>query len=152
MDGDSSSNPNLCWCPECSWHLCELWLWFIGSKSFWKVRHLCYIIFHWFHDLMVSMSTVKPEAFLKRTILEQGLQFLLRTWNTEGKLLPAFLEAFTLFLIKVRVFLLYSYKRKTWKGNMIKNKLTRRKESDTYQATGSRHCWRWQIRVKIDKM
>ena len=42
-------------------------------------------------------------------------------------------------------------------GNTIivtndKNILTRRKESDTYLATVSRHCWSQQIANKIDKM
>ena len=35
---------------------------------------------------------------------------------------------------------------------MIKNMLTRRKESDTYLATVSRHCWSRQIMMKIDKL
>ena len=33
------------------------------------------------------------------------------------------------------------YKRKTWKGKIIKNMLTRNSESDTYLATVSGHCW-----------
>ena len=35
---------------------------------------------------------------------------------------------------------------------MIKNILTRRKESDTYLATVSRHRWSRQITMKVDKM
>ena len=35
---------------------------------------------------------------------------------------------------------------------MIKNVLTRRKESDTYLATVSRHRWSLQIAMKVDKM
>jgi len=42
--------------------------------------------------------------------------------------------------------------RKTWKGKMIKNMLTRGKESDTYLATVSRHHWSRQITMKIDKL
>jgi hypothetical protein len=34
---------------------------------------------------------------------------------------------------------------------MIKNMLTRRKESDTYLATDSRHCRSPQITMKVDK-
>ena len=34
---------------------------------------------------------------------------------------------------------------------MIKNMLTRRKESDTYLAIVSRHRWSRQIKMKIDK-
>ena len=45
----------------------------------------------------------------------------------------------------------HKYKRKTWKGNMIKNMLTRRKASDTYLDTVSRHRWSRQITMKIDK-
>ena len=44
------------------------------------------------------------------------------------------------------------YERKTWKGQMIKNMLTRRKESVTYLATVSRHRWSRQIAMKIDKI
>ena len=33
-----------------------------------------------------------------------------------------------------------------------KNMLTRRKESDTYLVTVSRHRWTWQIAMKVDKM
>ena len=33
---------------------------------------------------------------------------------------------------------------------MIKNMLTRRKESDTYLATVSRHRWSPQIAMKVD--
>ena len=33
---------------------------------------------------------------------------------------------------------LYQYKRKTWKGKMIKNMLKRGRESDTYLAIDSR--------------
>ena len=47
---------------------------------------------------------------------------------------------------------LYQYKRKTWKGEMIKNILKRRKESDTYRATGCRHHWNRQITMKIDQI
>ena len=39
----------------------------------------------------------------------------------------------------------YWYKRKTWKGKMIRNMLTRRRESETYMATVSRHRWSRQI-------
>ena len=46
---------------------------------------------------------------------------------------------------------MYLYKRKTWKGKMIKNML-RRKESNTYLATVSRHRWSPQIAMKVDKM
>jgi hypothetical protein len=35
---------------------------------------------------------------------------------------------------------------------MIKNILTRRKESDTYLATIRRHCWSLYIMMKIDEM
>jgi hypothetical protein len=35
---------------------------------------------------------------------------------------------------------------------MIKNMLTRRKESDTYLATDRRHRWSRQITMKIDKI
>ena len=35
---------------------------------------------------------------------------------------------------------------------MIKNVLTRRKESDTYLATVSRHRWSPQIAMKVDKV
>jgi hypothetical protein len=35
---------------------------------------------------------------------------------------------------------------------MIKNMLTRRKESDTYLTTVSRHCWSPQIAMKVDKV
>ena len=35
---------------------------------------------------------------------------------------------------------------------MIKNMLTRWKESDTYLATISRHHWSRQIMMKIDKI
>ena len=35
---------------------------------------------------------------------------------------------------------------------MIKNVLTRRKESDTYLATVSRHPWSPQIAMKVDKV
>ena len=35
---------------------------------------------------------------------------------------------------------------------MIKNMLTKRKESDTYLATVSRHRWSRKITIKIDKM
>jgi hypothetical protein len=35
---------------------------------------------------------------------------------------------------------------------MIKNILIRRKESDTYLATVSRHHWRLKIAMKVDKM
>ena len=35
---------------------------------------------------------------------------------------------------------------------MIKNMLTRRKESDTYLATVSRHRWSRQITMKVDKL
>ena len=41
--------------------------------------------------------------------------------------------------------------KKTWRGTMINNMLTRRKESDTYLATVSRHHWSQQITMKIDK-
>jgi len=47
---------------------------------------------------------------------------------------------------------LYSYKRKTWKCKMIKNMLTRKKESDTYLAAVSRHRWSQQNAMKINKM
>ena len=33
-----------------------------------------------------------------------------------------------------------------------KNKLIRRKESDTYLTTVSRHCWSLQVTMKVDKM
>ena len=46
----------------------------------------------------------------------------------------------------------YWYKRKTRKGKMIKNMLTRRKESNTYLATVSRHRYRRQIAMKVYKM
>ena len=46
----------------------------------------------------------------------------------------------------------YQYKRKTWKGKMIKNVLTRRKGSDTYLAAVSRHRWSTQIAMKVDKV
>ena len=36
--------------------------------------------------------------------------------------------------------------------NLIKNMLTRRKESETYLATVSRHCWSPQISMKVDKV
>ena len=36
--------------------------------------------------------------------------------------------------------------------NQIKNMLTRRKESDTYLATVSRHRWSRKIMMKIDKI
>ena len=36
--------------------------------------------------------------------------------------------------------------------NMMKNMFTRRKESDTYLTTVSRHCWSRQITIKIDKL
>jgi len=35
---------------------------------------------------------------------------------------------------------------------MKKKMLTRRKESDTYLVTVSRHCWSRQIMIKIDKI
>ena len=35
---------------------------------------------------------------------------------------------------------------------MLKNVLTRRKESDAYLATVSRHCWSPQIAMKVDKV
>ena len=35
---------------------------------------------------------------------------------------------------------------------MIKNMLTRWRESDTYLATVSRHCWSRLIMMKIDKL
>ena len=41
--------------------------------------------------------------------------------------------------------LVFRYKKKTWKDKMIKNILTRRKESDTYLAIVSRHRWSLQI-------
>jgi len=34
---------------------------------------------------------------------------------------------------------------------MLKNVLKRRKESGTYLATDSRHCWRVQMMMKNDK-
>jgi hypothetical protein len=46
----------------------------------------------------------------------------------------------------------YLYKKKTWKGKMIKNMLKRRKESDTYLATDSRYCRSPQIAMKVDKL
>ena len=46
----------------------------------------------------------------------------------------------------------YQYKRKTWKSRMIKNMLKRRKESNTYLATVSRHRRSRQITMKIDKL
>ena len=45
----------------------------------------------------------------------------------------------------------FLYKRKTWKGKMIKNMLKRRKESDTYLAADSRLRWSPQIAMKVDK-
>jgi hypothetical protein len=44
----------------------------------------------------------------------------------------------------------YWYKRKTWKGKIIENMLKRRKESGTYLATDSRHCWSVQMTMKND--
>ena len=44
------------------------------------------------------------------------------------------------------------YKRKTWKGKMIKNILIRRKESNTYLATVSRHRWSSKITMKNDEI
>ena len=41
---------------------------------------------------------------------------------------------------------------KTWKGKMIKHMLTRRKESDSYLATVSRHRCSRQITMRVDKM
>jgi hypothetical protein len=43
----------------------------------------------------------------------------------------------------------YLYKRKTWKGKMIKNMLKRRKESGTYLATDSRHRSSVQMTIKM---
>ena len=40
----------------------------------------------------------------------------------------------------------------TFTQYMIKNMLTRRKESDTYLATVSRHRWRSQIAMKVNKV
>ena len=44
----------------------------------------------------------------------------------------------------------YYYKRKTWKGKVIKNMLKRRKESSAYLATDRRHRWSVQMTMKND--
>ena len=43
---------------------------------------------------------------------------------------------------------IYIYERKTWKGKMIKHVLKRRKESDSYLATGSRNRWSAQMTME----
>ena len=55
-------------------------------------------------------------------------------------------------LVSSKFLIKNEYKRKTWKGKMVKNMLTRRKESDTYLATVSRHRWSRQITTKVDKL
>ena len=45
----------------------------------------------------------------------------------------------------------YLYKKKTWKGKMIKNILKLRKESDTYLTRVCKHRWSRQITIKEDE-
>jgi hypothetical protein len=52
---------------------------------------------------------------------------------------------FVFFHIFIIIFILYQYKKKTWKGKMIKNMLKWRKESDTYLTHVCRHRWSRQL-------
>ena len=63
-----------------------------------------------------------------------------------------FQESKRAYVIPKRVEPLYKVKHLIYLFNMIKNILTRRKESDTYLATVSRHRWSRQIAMKIDKI